>query len=79
MANITTDRNSLTHDDRLEAMAGVVREFKNVLALDENKAAAQRAVAEQQAFLSNPMGYSMGSKRSSAGTRGIVLGRRGRK
>ena len=79
MANITTDRNSLTHDDRLEAMAGVVREFKNMLALDENKAAAQRAVAEQQAFLSNPMGYSMGSKRISAGTMGIVLGRRGRK
>jgi len=79
MANITTDRNSLTHDDRLEAVAGVVREFKNVLALDENKAAAQRAIVEQQAFLSNPMGYSVGSKRISAGTRGIVLGRRGRK
>ena len=79
MQNITTDRNSLIHDDRLEAVAGVVREFKNVLALDETKAAEQRALAAHREFLSNPMGYSLGSNRVSAGTRGVIRGRRGRK
>lgn len=57
LANITKDRNSLMHDDRLEAMAGVVREFKNALMQDEHKAAAARKDAEYMEFRRNPMGY----------------------
>ena len=79
LANITTDRNSLPHDDRLEAMAGAVREFKELLALDEHKAAADRQKALQQDFISDPMGYGKKHQRNVAGTRYIVHGRRGRK
>lgn len=79
LANITTDRNSLPHDDRLEAMAGAVREFKELLALDEHKAAADRQKALQQDFISDPMGYGKKHQRNVAGTRCIVHGRRGRK
>jgi len=78
LANITTDRNSLTKDDRIECMAGVVRHFKGILAVDENKAATARAVQEALAHIADPMGY--GTTQSKAtGTRRIVHGRRVRK
>lgn len=57
LSNITTDRGSLPNDDRLESMAGAVREFKQVLDQDENKAAQARATAEVQGFIADPMGY----------------------
>lgn len=57
-ANITTDRNSLPHDDRLEAAAGAIRHWKNVLVVDEEKASEARSAAEAKEFLNNPMGYS---------------------
>ncbi len=79
LANITTDRNSLVHDDRLEAFAGCVRIWKNILATDEHKAAELRAKQEVQQFLDNPMGYEDVSGIRSKGTRRIVQGRRARK
>lgn len=79
LANITTDRNSLPHDDRLEAFAGCVRLWKNVLAVDENKAAAARAQSEVLEYLANPMGYENNQPPRSKGTRRITQGRRARK
>ena len=72
LANITTDRNSLPHDDRLEALAGVVREFKNVLDQDEHKAAKQRQEALHSEFMADPMGYGNHSQNYSNGTRRVV-------
>lgn len=57
LANITTDRGSLTHDDRLEAMAGAVRWHGAVLVQDEKAEAIKRRQAELQAHAENPMGY----------------------
>lgn len=71
MANITTDRNSLPHDDRIEAFAGVVREFKHVLDQDAHKAAAQRALGEVKQFLADPMGYGIGIN-TGKGTRNVI-------
>ena len=68
-ANITTDRNSLTHDDRLEAAAGAVRHWKAVLVQDEDKAATLRGLAEAREFMSDPMGYGTGSGKTKV--RGI--------
>jgi hypothetical protein len=79
LANITTDRNSLPHDDRLEAAAGAVREHKAMLAVDENKAAEQRALAAVQQFLADPMGYGNTDQRARAGTRRVVHGRRAKR
>lgn len=56
--NITTDRQSLPKDDRIEALAGVVRHFKNMLAVDEDKAAEARRRAEALQHMLNPMGYN---------------------
>lgn len=72
MANITTDRNSLPHDDRLESMAGAVREFKHVLDQDEHKAAAARIDALHAEFRRDPMGYGNSSNKSNRGTRRVL-------
>lgn len=65
-ANITTDRNSLPHDDRLETAAGAVRHWKAVLVVDEDKASEARLAGEAKAFLANPMGYDDLPKKSNA-------------
>ena len=79
IANITTDRDSLEHDDRLESVAGLVRQFAGELAKDEHKAAEQRAKAELQQWLADPMGYGKETGKPSRGVRGILHGRRARK
>lgn len=76
-SNITTDRNSLEHDDRLEAAAGAVRQFKHVLALDEEKAAKKRQEGEFREFMSNPMGYDNFNKsKAPRGIRASIQSRR---
>lgn len=74
--NITTDRNSLAHDDRIEVLAGCVRHWKGVLALDEHKAAEARAMQEAREFISNPMGYDFNSTPRSRGVRHLIHKRR---
>lgn len=79
LANITTDRDSLEKDDRLEAMAGAVSLWHTVLAQDETKAAEARKAAEVRAFLENPMGYVGGTTRHRANTQGRTAARRARR
>jgi hypothetical protein len=77
IANITTDRQSLPKDDRVEAFAGVVREFKYVLDKDEHKAAEKRAEAAHKEFVQDPMGYGKKGKRTTVhGTRAALERRR---
>ena len=79
IANITTDRQSLQHDDRIEGFAGAVRMFKGVLLEDETKAAKARALSEVKEYLADPMGYGVSSKDRASGIRKVVHGRRARK
>ena len=79
IANITTDRQSLPHDDRIEGFAGAVRMFKGVLLEDETKAAKARALSEVKEYLADPMGYGVSSKDRASGIRKVVHGRRARK
>lgn len=58
IANITTDHGSLVKDDRIEALAGAVNLWQNVLTQDEEKAAEQRKIAQAREFMENPMGYT---------------------
>lgn len=80
MSNITTDRDSLVHDDRLEAVAGAVRMFKHVLVQDEHKAAEARARANHAEFMRNPMGYTDSGVQTTVarGTRARIGNRRRR-
>lgn len=79
MSSITTDRNSLVQDDRLEALAGCVRHWKDVLIMDENKAAQARAHAASAEFMKNPMGYDEPSGPTAKGTRKQVYSRRSKR
>lgn len=78
IANITTDRQSLPRDDRIEAFAGCVREFKNVLTKDAHKAAEDRKMALYESFMRDPMGYGNQSK-PMRGTRGAIDRRHSRR
>lgn len=75
-SNITTDRNSLEHDDRLEAMAGAVRYWKDVLAIDEERAAKLRKMQASREFMENPMGYEDKVVKPSRGIRATIQKRR---
>lgn len=80
MANITTDRGSLAHDDRLEAAAGAIRYHKARLIEDEATAARKRSEEDAKAYMANPMGYDEpANKHKAGGARSMVKQRRARK
>lgn len=57
MANITRDKGSLKHDDRLDALAGAVRQVVEDLDYDQLKVVIQRQVKQAQRWtkvMSNP-------------------------
>lgn len=73
---ITTDRNSLKHDDRIEAFAGSIRYWKGVLGQDENKAAEKRKAEAYREHLDNPMGYTDFKTKRPKGTLASIYKRR---
>lgn len=80
VSNITTDRKSLAHDDRIEAVAGAIRFHKTRLIEDEETAARRRAEADAREYMANPMGYENASRASKGGgARALVKQRRARK
>lgn len=57
LANITRDKDCLRHDDRLDALAGAVRQIVESLDYDQLKVTIQRQVAQQKRFydiMANP-------------------------
>jgi hypothetical protein len=76
ISSITTDRNSLAHDDRIEAWAGSVRYWKAVLVTDERKAAEKRREQDARAHMDNPMGYADHQTKRVKGTRNSIQRRR---
>lgn len=57
LAKITLTRNALVHDDRADAVEGVVRHFQAALAQDHRKKIEALAEAERERFLANPLGH----------------------
>lgn len=78
ISSITTERNSLVQDDRVEALAGAVRHWKEVLLLDEHKAAEARRQSEAREFMANPLGHAQVAPRAK-GTRSFINARRSRR
>lgn len=76
ISSITTDRNSLKHDDRIEAFAGCVRYWKGVLGQDEHKAAEKRQSVAAREFMDNPMGYDKPLASKARGTLNSIYRRR---
>lgn len=50
MANITRDKDCLKHDDRLDALAGAVRQIVESLDYDQLKVVMQRQIKQQRRF-----------------------------
>lgn len=83
VANITTDRQSLPKDDRIDALAMLVRWHSSVLATNAEEEARNRARAEALEAMRNPMGYDdpawvAQNSVSSRGIRGAIHVRRKR-
>lgn len=81
MENITSDARSLPKDDRLDALSGLMLQFKGVIEEDADKAAEARAVARAQEHMQNPMGYedpfwASTSETKLRGTRAHIAKRR---
>lgn len=72
LENITYDRKSLVRDDRLDALAALIRRLKHNFAISEEEAAEARSKAEALAFQNNPMGYTGTAKpRAATPLRGV--------
>lgn len=76
IAKLTRDRNSLTHDDRVDALEGLVRCFQAVVAVDQAKQIAQMRKREHQQVMKNPLMYELKSKTGPGRKFGSMLRRR---
>lgn len=56
LSRITRDRDSLSHDDRLDALAGSVRHWVEHLAQDAEKVIAQTRTKQYRDMMKNPLG-----------------------
>ncbi|WWO60425.1 terminase [Stenotrophomonas phage SB5] len=63
IAKITSQRGSLAHDDRIDALEGSVRHWVSKLALDQNKAIEKQAQKEFQDWINDPTGMKAATRR----------------
>lgn len=68
IAFITREKNALTHDDRLDALAGAVRYWVEQLGINQQKVIETQRAAEFAAWLKNPMGYTHRSPQARGGS-----------
>lgn len=76
MRNITTDRGSLTKDDRIDALEQLCRQLVDFLVIDEEKEQRVREKAEMQEFINDPMGTNRFTQSKSRGPRHKAVRRR---
>lgn len=55
LTRITRERDSLVHDDRLDAVEGAVRRYLSSLAIDQEKAARDRLEADMLKWMKDPL------------------------
>lgn len=56
--SITRDKSALTHDDRIDALAGAVRYWTRILGVDQEKAIQAQQRQEFEKWKKNPLGYN---------------------
>lgn len=72
LAKITRDKNSLIHDDRLDALAGLVNHYGQALAVDQVKAVEASRKREYEKMRRNPLGrpqYTQPAKTANSAQR----------
>lgn len=60
LSKLTRDRDSLVHDDRIDALEGAVRFLQAALAQDQSHALKAQEAAEHKTWAANPLGYTHG-------------------
>lgn len=58
MAKLSAVRESLIHDDRLDAVEGLCRHFQEALAVDQNKEIEKQKAKAHAEAISDPLGYN---------------------
>jgi hypothetical protein len=66
MANLTVTRNALRHDDRVDAVEGLVRIFVESLAQDQKRNLETQRARTYQESIRDPLGYSRYTSRVAA-------------
>lgn len=67
MAKLTRDRNSLIHDDRLDAVEGTCRYWQGALTQDQDKALEAARAAAYREMVKDPLGYGRYGKPQAMG------------
>ncbi|AUG85438.1 large terminase subunit-like protein [Ralstonia phage RsoP1IDN] len=70
IANITRDKNALTHDDRVDALAGAVRHWVQVIGQNQEKAVENLRKREFEEWVKNPKGKRATTARGPASGNG---------
>jgi hypothetical protein len=78
MAKLTAQRDALIHDDRLDALAGVVASFTEDLAKDQKAEIVKLAKIAHALLMHDPLGYKRYSKGPRTGANLLNKYRRGR-
>lgn len=60
LARITRERNALIHDDRLDAVAGLVAHYAEALSVDQKKAIEAAEKAAHDEMMRNPLNRNLG-------------------
>lgn len=71
--SITREKHALTHDDRIDALAGAVRYWTNVLGVNQQKAIEQQQRREFEEWKKNPLGYNRMTKGPKGQRRGSMF------
>jgi hypothetical protein len=58
LAKMTKTRGALVHDDKADALEGLVRHFQEALAMDQRAAVTRQHEREHAALMKDPMGYT---------------------
>lgn len=58
LAKLSAQRNALLHDDRADALEGLVRHYQAAIAQDQAKTVAKQRERELAKLLENPLGYN---------------------
>ncbi|CCI88428.2 phage DNA packaging [Yersinia phage phiR8-01] len=78
MNTITRDRDSLVHDDRLDALAGACAHWETMLMIDQNEAKKKLAQAAEDKFWKDPLGHNRYSNNQFRG-RNMLANRRNKR
>lgn len=75
LANITTDRGSLVHDDRIEVLAGVVKLFGDIFSIDEDVIKKKQQEEEIIKWMRDPFGTGANQLRRRKGIIALITKR----